>query len=220
MARIWVSPTEPRWLTDMADVVSMHSEDYGADVLVHGITQSIAIQRKEVGDLISSAGDGRLAEQVVKLKRADTAIIILEGPLNWTTDGYLLTSGWGEKFTKVRFQRMVLSLAHAGVPLMFAADAAETAAWVTTACRWADATEHTTLAPKGARVSNDWGERRVEHYQLAVLSSLPGLGIELARRILNDIGFPFTLNEKLKDVKGIGKKKYDTIRKITDERPE
>lgn len=216
MARMWVSPTEPTVLRQMADVVSMHPEDFGADVLVHGIANSVAIQRKEVNDLLSSLADGRLAEQVVKLQRADLALIVVEGPLHWTLNGELITNGWGESFTRSRWNRMILSLAQAGVVMVEVQDFAAMIVFVTDACRWADSTDHSTLQPKGRKVANEWGEKRVEHYQLAMLTTLPGVGIELARRIIKEVGFPFTLTAQLKDVKGVGPKKIAEITKIVE----
>lgn len=217
MARMWVSPTEPSQLRTMADVVSMHPEDYGADILVQGMAAAVAIQRKEVNDLISSLQDGRLAEQVVKLQRAHLPIILVEGPLHWTADGELITNGWGQTFTRTRWDRMLLTLAQAGVVLIEVQDFEQTIRFCVNACRWADSDDHSTLRPKGKKVQSEWGEQRVEHYRLAMLTTLPGVGIELARRILSQVGFPFTLKSGLDEVKGLGPKKLNEIRRIVDE---
>ena len=217
MARMWVSPTEPPDLRNMADVVSMHPEDFGADILIHGVAHSVAIQRKEVNDLISSLSDGRLAEQVVKLQRADLALILIEGPLHWTTTGDLVTNGWGESVSRLRWDRMLLTLASAGVLVVEVQDYAATKDFCTHACKWSDTTDHSTLQPKGSKVQGSWGERRVEHYQLAMLTTMPGIGIELAKRILSTVGFPFTLNESdLNSVRGLGDKKLEQLRRIAN----
>jgi ERCC4-type nuclease len=216
MAKLWVSPTEPPPLKEMADVVSMHPEEYGVDVLIHGLAHSIGIQRKTISDLLASLQDGRLAEQVAKMQRLDFSIILLEGRFNWTGEGHLISNGWGEKLSKSRFRRMILSILAAGVHVEFTVDLNDTLEWVEAATSWADAYEHSTLQAKGRDVRGQWGEKKTEHYRLSVLCSFPGIGPELARRILDEIGWPMELTGDLLSVKGLGKKKFDSIKEVFD----
>lgn len=217
MAKLWVSPTEPQALRDIADVVSMHPEDYGVDALVHGLAHSIGIQRKTISDLMASLQDGRLAEQVAKMQRLDFSMILIEGRFNWTGEGYLITGGWGERVSEAGFRRMKLTILAAGVHIEHAVNLNDTLEWVKTAASWSDAQEHSTLQAKGRDMRGQWGEKRTEHYRLSVLSSFPGIGPELAKRILDEVGWPMKLTGDLMQVKGLGKKKFDAIRKVFDE---
>lgn len=217
MAKLWVSPTEPESLREIADVVSMHPEDYGVDALIHGLAHSIGIQRKTIPDLLSSVGDGRLAEQVAKMHRLDHTIVLIEGRTNWTSEGYLIVNSWGERVSRTSFRKMVLTIRAAGVHVEFSSDLADTIDWIKVACSWADAHDHSTLKPKGKETRGDWGEKRRDHYRVSVLCSLPGIGPELASRILDEIGWPFELTGDLMQVKGVGKKKVDEVRRIFDD---
>jgi hypothetical protein len=42
------------------------------------------------------------------------------------------------------------------------------------------------------------------------------MGPELARRILDEIGWPMELTGDLLSVKGLGKKKFDSIKEVFD----
>ena len=216
MALLFVSPTEPERLRNMADRVSMHPEDYGVDVMVHGLAHSIGLQRKTISDLVSSLGDGRLAEQVVKMRRLDQTLVVVEGPMRWTNEGELLLNGWGEKLDLQRWRRIQLTLLGAGVHVVTSTDLEDTAHWITVACRWADSHDHSTLKPVGKAMRGEWGERRLEHYQMSVLCTVPGIGPELAQRIIEEVGFPFRLENghRLNEVKGLGPKKMKEIEVI------
>lgn len=217
MARLWVSPTEPAELRERADVVSMHPETFGVDILVHGLAHSVGVQRKTISDLIASLQDGRLAEQVMKMGRLNVAIVLLEGKFNWTHDGHLVSNGWGERLTEVAFKKIKLSVLASGVHIDHSTGLHDTLKWIESAMTWCDNSEHSTLQPKGRDVRGAWGDRAVEHYRLGVLSSFPGIGPELARRILDEVGWPFEISVDLSSVKGLGKKRLASIREVFDE---
>ena len=216
MAQVWASPTEPKPLRGAVDHVSMYPEDYGGDVLVQGLVRSVVVQRKTIEDLVSSVGDGRLAEQVAKMQKADFPVIVIEGPMDWTASGHLITNGWGQEIDKNRWIRLGMSIAQAGVMIFYTRDLKETIEFVEVVARWSDAEDHSSLAPRGSKVGGRWGEKRKHHYQEAMLTTLPGVGNTLARAIIDEVGFPFTLKDGLEDVHGLGPKKLEAIKEVVE----
>lgn len=210
---IWVSPTEPQSLREIADKVSMYPEDFGVDVLVAGPGEMVGIQRKTVADFVASVEDGRLAEQVVKMDKLDHAMVVIEGPVEFLAGGLVL-NGWGRSISKAGWRRMMLTVRAAGVHVEYSRDIADTIEWVVATAGWCMAPGHSTLQVKGRRVEGKWGERTQEHYRVAMLASLPGVGEELARRIIAEVGWPLELVKDLGQVKGIGAKKVQSIKEV------
>lgn len=213
---IWVSPTEPSKLRHVADRVSMYPEDFGVDVLVAGKGDMIGIQRKTIPDFLSSLEDGRLTEQIVKMQRLDHALILIEGHVDWVNE-MLLTGGWGKSISKDAWRRMMFTLRAAGVGIEYSRDLVDTIQWVCVADAWCSVERHTTLEVKGKKVSGKWGERTRDHYRIALLASLPGVGEELAKRIVAEIGWPLELVGELEKVRGLGEKKINRIKEILDD---
>lgn len=214
MSRTYVAPTEPLQLRDAADVVSLHPEHYGCDILVHGTASTIGIQRKAVPDLLASLDDGRLAEQLVLMGGLDLKIILIEGPLHWTTEGVLLIDHWGSTISRDQFRKVVLSIRSTGCDVEYSASLADTIDWMEVAQEWADNEIHSTLTPTSSSVKGNWGERKRRHYQLQVLMGFPGIGPGLANSILDTVGWPFQLVADLTNVRGLGKKKLAQIEEV------
>lgn len=210
---IWVSPTEPGPLREVAGRVSMFPESFGVDVLVAGQGEMVGVQRKTVTDLIASVEDGRLAEQVVKMGRLDMAVILLEGR-PWFRNGALVHDGWGRQISEEAWQRMLWTVRRAGVQVDQVDDLPGTVRYVEQLARWCESEGHSTLSVKGKKVVGRWGEKEAHHYRMQMLMGLPGVGAELAERILEQAGWPFELVVELDQVRGLGKKKVEAIRKV------
>lgn len=213
---IWVSPTEPSPLRAIANRVSMYPEEFGVDVLVAGKGNMLGIQRKTIPDFLSSVEDGRLAEQNVKMRRLDHSLILIEGHVDWVNE-MLLTNGWGKSITKEAWRKMMFTLRSTGVGIEYSRDLTDTIAWVNVADAWCSVEQHSTLEVKGRKVAGKWGEQTRDHYRIAMLASLPGLGEELAKRVLAEIGWPLQLTGELEKVRGLGEKKIKRIKEILDE---
>ena len=121
------SPTEPAQLRDAADAVSMFPESFGADLVVpiHGGGWA-GIQRKEIADLCASIEDNRLAEQLVKLRQLTMSMLIVEGELEWTNDGEMLSRRRWKSITRDRFDGVMWHVQADGTWVCFTRDLAET----------------------------------------------------------------------------------------------
>ena len=210
---IWVSPTEPAPLRQLGDRVSMFPEEFGVDVLVAGQGDMVGVQRKTIADFCASVQDGRLAEQVVKMGRLDMAVVLLEGK-PWFVNGALVQDGWGREISQEAWRRMIWTVRAAGIHVEEVDSLEETCTYVGQLHRWCESDGHSTLAVKGKRVQGAWGERGVRHYRMQMLCGLPGMGEELAGRVLEQVGWPFELVVDLTQVRGLGKKKVGEIERI------
>jgi ERCC4-type nuclease len=213
---IWVSPTEPKQLRDVADQVSMFPEEFGVDVLVAGAGEMIGVQRKTIKDFVASVEDGRLAEQIMKMQRLDHAMVLLEGRPMFVND-VLEIGSWGREISKRAWQRMVMTIRASGVHVETVNTPTELIEYVEMLDGWCASEDHSTLTIKGEKPSSSkWGDIRAQHYRVAMLSSLPGVGEELAKRMIAECGWPLTIKDGvvLSDVQGLGAKKLAKIMEV------
>lgn len=77
---ILVSATEPPVIRALGEVSSV-CETYGADILFVSGRGLVAVQRKEVDDLVASLRDGRVGTLLDKMGQAEvtTAVMLIEG---------------------------------------------------------------------------------------------------------------------------------------------
>lgn len=200
-----VSPTEPATLRALGRTSSV-PERYGADFLIHSpVYGAVGVQRKEISDLISSTYDGRLAKEFGQLRQLPLAVLLIEGRLVWTDDGYAMG---GSSYTKAQHQGMLWSAQSNGLWIANSEGVAGTCEWLSLFTKWTSKPRHsgfrTRPGPRSAwgKVTNrEWGEW--------LLQSFPGIGPDVARAIYDHFGtvpLSWTVNElDLLDVKGIGK---------------
>lgn len=212
MSLTYISPTEPLPLRDIGKT-SMRPEYYGCDVLIHGLHSTLGVQRKTVSDLLASLDDGRLAEQLTLMGALDHRIIVVEGPLHWV-DGKLHTDGWGSSISRKGLDRVLMSVRSTGCHVEYTRSLEQTIEWVQVMGEWADAEHHSTLQPVSQRVRGSWGERNARHYQIQMLTAMPGIGAGLASRIIDTVGFPLALVRDLSGVRGLGAKKISDIENL------
>src|SRR5215472_11777188 len=87
-----ISPTEPAEFRVLGEVSSV-PELYGADFLMYGPKIGrVGVQRKEINDFVASIRDDRLAKEVAQLKSLNVGMLVLEGGVEWTNDGSLLST--------------------------------------------------------------------------------------------------------------------------------
>ena len=222
---IIVAPTEPVALRKLGRV-SLVPETMGCDVLVIAGGKKIGVQRKEVGDLLGSLDDGRLAMQLAQMSTAalDARVVLVEGELAWSRDGTLLGT-WsgrgGRAWTRKQIVSVQWSLAAEGVWWVEARGLEDTCAWITeTEAWWAKGVDgHRGIRGRPAAPSA-WGRARNVEWAAWVLQGWPGIGAELARRIVQEYGLPvqWTLTvEQLAKVKGISKERAAKIIATTEQ---
>jgi ERCC4-type nuclease len=192
----------------------MQPEYFGCDVLMsvqkgqwHGI------QRKEMGDLLASLSDGRLAKELAQMKRCHSAKLLIEGTPKWSNDGELLGNGFGQRFTLTQYRGLVFSVLNRGIGVLHSRGLNDTIAIVQSYETWAKKEKHASLDARPGPMSV-WGKPGNEDYDRHLVQGIPGIGPELATRIIERFGLPFMWRIQRDDLlalKGVGKKKAEQI---------
>jgi DNA excision repair protein ERCC-4 len=206
---VYISPTEPAPIKALGRVSGI-PERYGCDILIVNGRQQTGVQRKQFpGDLLASLRDGRLNEQLGKMTVLDRAVLILEGHGQWTMDGELIDQ---QRFTKGQLFGIIYSLAFEfGVEVLWVGSMRETAEAVVELNRWCQKDKHMSLARRPGPQGDGWGKRSAQAWGMHLLQGFPGIGPELAGRIIEHFGgipLRWSVDEKgLQAVPGVGKGK-------------
>lgn len=210
---MWVSSTEPEWLTALASRVSTFPERYGVDILYKTPSGFAGIQRKEIKDLIASVGDGRLTKELGQMAQLRMAILLIEGTPQWTRDGMLANgSSYGESWSWRQWQGLKWSVQDMGIWVDIVPTAGILTRYVKDFELWLER-EHRSLLQR-PKARGMWGKPDSREFGIHVLQSFDGVGSEMAGRIYDAFGLPlrWTVDEQdLQSIKGIGQKKADSI---------
>jgi DNA excision repair protein ERCC-4 len=170
------------------------------------VASETVVERKSVNDFISSVFDGRLFDQCNRLKEHyENPAIVIEGDIDeidQITENPLVFYG--------AVSSVILDFK---IPVVPTPNASHTAKLLVAMC----ARQGTMKGPflKKIRKSGD-----LQHQQLCVLCSLPGVGEKLAARMLEKFGSAGnSLNASISDlskIKGMGEARAQKIRKILD----
>ena len=196
------------WLSRAPDVCLTVARLEAGDVEVAGMA---VFERKTVADFARSVVDGRLFRQAARLAASRLpATVILEGA--WPEGRDI------EGVDRRAFQGAAVSLAAVfRIPLLYAADARETARLIRFAAAQMHRSAAGTLPRPGYRPK---GRRR---RQLYLLQGLPGVGPGRAVRLLDRFGSVEQVmaapERELATVDGIGKGTARAIRAVVQEAP-
>jgi ERCC4-type nuclease len=208
-----ISNTEPFKLRELG-TVSTFPEEFGCDLLMAANGTWAGVQRKEVKDLLGSIGDGRLGEQILKMATGlEYRMLVIEGSLKWTLDGELVGQTWGRGISRANLRKLLWSVRAAGVWVEWTDTLDDTIGLVLAFEQWCRKEHHSSLGGR-AGVRSSWGKANNRDYQIHLLQGLPGVGVELAGRILDQLGMPFGWRvgrEELLTVDGLGNKKVDRM---------
>jgi Fanconi anemia group M protein len=172
------------------------------------INDRIVVERKTARDFLVSIIDLRLFRQVARLKQnAANSILLIEGN-PYRTD---------LKFDHRAIQGALLSVqAVWQLPVVFSSSTEETCNILLTIGRQDD--EEVDVVP----LRGGYRPRRIKSKQLYILQGLPGVGPQLARRLLSHFksvyGVMSAPVEDMKKVDGIGESTALKIREILDRR--
>ncbi|MBI5359463.1 MAG: nuclease [Planctomycetes bacterium] len=177
---------------------------YAGDYVVNGI----GIERKTTADFGASLIDGRLFNQLEKLKNTyNRALLIIEGK-----DFYCANNRIRREALKGALMSILLRWQ---MPVIFSEDSAETTQILLLA---ASAEERDTM---GFCRRHGYRPKSKRKRKLFILQGLPGIGPALADILLNHFGSVrnvFTAcQEELTSAPGIGRGKADKIHEILDE---
>lgn len=199
-----VSPAEPAVLRKLGQTSST-PEKHGADFLMFSRALGmVGVQRKEINDLVASLNDDRLAREIPMLQRLDIAVVLIEGRIEWTTDGLL--SSTSSPFTRAQYLGTLWSMALSGLWTCFTSSTMETTDWLSTFNRWLQKDKHTSLLTRRQQAPrNEYGlrDRRAQH--IHILEGFPGVGYQRAMAIVDFFGgLPLEWTGRLNDVPGVG----------------
>lgn len=204
-----VSPAENNILRDLGRVSSV-PERHGADFIIASKDMGpVGVQRKAVADLIASVRDGRLQKEVAQLKTLGLGVFVIEGKVQWTVDGLLLSdSTW----TQAHHLGVLWSLNLDGFWTMSTSDIVETRSWLLMFTKWLSvpSSQHRSIRTRpGPLGKTMWGKADNRDWGVHLLQSFEGIGYELACRIWDHFdGLPLRWNvdaDELSKVAGIGK---------------
>lgn len=221
---MFVSSTEHHAAFRGMGTASTLPERYGADFLwpisVPEESRSgwVGVQRKDTSDLLASTLDGRLGKELSQLRQCEIALLLVEGRVNFTNAGEMVgqggTGGFGQAWTQAQWRGVQWSIRNAGVWVDYTVDPSDTADTIRLFERWTLKPDHTSLIRR-EKVEGLWGKPGSEDYARHLLMGLPGVGVELATRIVKRFGgvpWQWTVGEQeLQEVEGIGPRKVKAM---------
>jgi ERCC4-type nuclease len=194
----------------------MLPETYGADVLIPTAGGAWAgVQRKEVKDLIASLDDGRLFEQIAKMRQLEHRMLLIEGDLEWSNDGTLIGrhARWAKGMTEARVNGALWTAQLDGCWITATRDLQQTVRVLLDYEKWRSKARR-AASTRGA-VTSAWGTADSRDYAIHLLCGLPGVGTELAARIVDAFGgVPWqwtATRDELLAIEGLGAKKVDAM---------
>ncbi|NJE77026.1 DEAD/DEAH box helicase [Thermococcus sp. ES12] len=191
--------------------VPKHLKELGAEIEVrtldvadYVVSEEVGIERKSANDFIQSIIDGRLFDQVERLKRAyEKPVIIIEGEL------------YGVRNVHPNAIRGAIAAVTIdwGVPILFSSGTEETAQFI-----YLMAKREQEERKKEVRLRSEKKALTLAERQRLIVEGLPHVSSTLAKRLLKHFGnvervFTAT-EEELQEVEGIGPKKAREIRKV------
>lgn len=217
-----VSPAEPAVLRKLGQVSLKRTEELGVDFSWSAKGKWWGVQRKEIGDLVASMRDGRLAKELAQMAdgRLHQAVLLVEGPMDFGGGGeaqVLLNGGaWGKPVSRRQMLGLEWGVQSRGVWWARSKGMQDTVQYLQDLEAWTKKEKHGSLLTRPG-VQSVWGTPDSKDYGVHLLMGLPGVGHELAERIWDKFGgVPWTwgysnIREALMEVEGIGKVKADKI---------
>lgn len=208
-----ISPAEPAIFKSLGQVSSV-PETLGSDFLIFSpVFGLVGIQRKEINDLVASLGD-RIPREIIDMSGLDVGIWLIEGMPQFTGDGQLMSTR--TPFTLTQYQGVIFSLCSRGFWMLSSTCVSETMSLLLSLGKWLQKPSHNSLLHR-TKERGVFGQPSIAETQIFLLQSLPGIGYELAKRIVAQYqGLPVQLRSgvDLTDVDGIGPKTARRIREI------
>ena len=168
------------------------------------LSDRVVIERKEVDDFASSIIDGRLFDQVIKLKEYERSLIIVEGenPM-----------GSGRVSPKAIFGAYASILVDYNIPILWSPNPSYSAQLMLTIAR-----REQTQQKRSPKIMPGPKPPTLEEQQEFIVASLPSIDRVRARNLLTALRTVeriFTASqEELKSVNGIGEKISEDIRRV------
>lgn len=212
-----VAPSEPSKLKKLGEA-SLAPERYGVDFYWVARGKKWGVQRKAISDFVASQDDGRLSTDIAKMAALYQGFLLIEGEWKWTMDGVWMEDHRSkQKLTHGSLQSYLLTIQSRGVYLLSSRNLDDSFNVISRTADWSMKEKHTSLSIRPGPVPV-WGTSPGNRdWQVHMLCGLPGVGPELAGRILDTIGMPLSLGVPmgvLMTIPGIGKKKAEAICRV------
>jgi ERCC4-type nuclease len=150
------------------------------------------------------------------MEQLDVAVMILEGRLQWSRDGYLLDV---RGFSQEQWVGVTLSICNSGLWLLQTTDLHSTVLTLKQLETWLNKLHHGGLRTR-PKAQGEWGKASSREWGIYFWQSFDGVGAGLAERLYDRVGIPleWTINEAdLQAIPGIGFHKAEKIlRSIND----
>lgn len=213
MVKIYVDNREresevPKYLSEMGVVVIFKQLEVGDYILA----ERVVAERKSVSDLVRSVFDGRFFDQLSRLaERSERFFLLVEGDIDRVK---FVTSNYRAVLSALYFSSIA-----SRVPVVFTEGprhSAELLKYLASKFQESPFMLRTTKVSRSKPKDASLGE-----WQLFVVSSLPGVGVKTAERLLRKFGsvkgvFNASLAE-LASVEGISEEKASLIFRVINE---
>lgn len=217
--RLLIAPTEPAALKAVGKSSSL-PEKFGVDILWFANGKRWGVQRKEYRDLLSSTDDGRLTREAGMIStKLDHGFLLIEGWPQFTAEGEMIGTGYGRRWDYKGWVGYLMSAETHGMNVWRTANLAETVRWVQIVEAWSRKKTHSALIGREALGGGMWGTPTNREYGIYLLSSIDGIGPELAGRIYDLYGVPLqwtVTDDDLAKVPGLGPKKIAKMRRALE----
>ncbi len=218
-----VSPSESpafRALQSPTVPAGWRVEDWGVDALWAARGLWWGVQRKALKDLIASVEGERLAKERLQWHSLTGGVwLVIEtgerggGAPREMPNGQLASLGtYGRPWTGAQLRSLTYSLmVEDGARIIWTRDEAETIQRVVELEAWTKKARHTAATGRPNVRPDVFGQRDNRAYGVYLLTSLPGVGVEMAGRIWDHFGgLPVGMKEgvgmkELMGVPGVGK---------------
>lgn len=183
-----VGRNEPHALSALGPYSDL-ADKFGADFLLLAHGQWIAVQRKEVRDLVASTRDGRIKDLRERSSEVGRAVLLVEGSFEWS---YVL--GCHEEmsrrcpgFTRAMWTGIQLAIQQAGIWLVRTDDLLDTAQTLVQMESWFVKAEHGSL----------FREPRSKEPPEVQMWRFLGVGQKTAEVLHQNLGSPFMFREDI-----------------------
>lgn len=200
-----------------AEVTSLSSADFRISVKNDEGVKILGIERKEGNDLVSSIKNGRLADQMKRVAdEHDYAVLLVDGYLTCTPQGKTKTAWDILDFSWAAVQGYLRTLQHMGIIVDRLPSSVWLPGYLVSVRNYYEKPGHTSFFKSRVVTLVTKVDPR-----LLMLSDIPGIGLQRGGDLLKKFG---TLEnivgasiEELEEVKGIGKKSAEEIRRVFTE---
>lgn len=174
------------------------------DVADFLVSERAAVERKQVSDFVDSIVDNRLFSQLTDLHQFDRPILMIEGENLYTHRDIHPNA--------IRGALASISMDHQ-IPILWTDDKEDTAETLAALAKREQKEEDQNVAVRGNRSGKT--EKELQKF---IVAGLPDINKKIAERLLENfktVEDLFTADQdQLKEVRGIGEKKAEKIRKI------